>query len=254
MLFRYNKGVPEMKLTHGLAAAALSLTALTAQAEITGTVSGVSDYNFRGISLSANDPALQGSLDYANDSGFYAGAWASNIDYGSGYDGEMELDFYTGFAGDITEGLGYDVGIVYYTYPGSSNSNSTELEIKDYPEIYAGLTYKWFELKQWYSNDYSGSDLDSFYTELNGTFELPANFGLTAHVGYNYGDAFSDVDSEYMDYSVGLTYTLGHFDLALSYIDTDLSEGDYFYSDQDVFNSQGRALFSISTTFPWSKE
>lgn len=242
-----------MKLTHGLAAVALSLTALAAHAEITGTVSAVSDYNFRGISLSSNDPALQGSLDYAHDSGFYAGAWASNIDYGDDYDGNIEVDLYAGFAGEFAEGFGYDVGLVVYTYPDSSGDAFDQTsEIKNYPEIYAGLTYKWFELKQWYTNDYSGTDLDAFYTEGNATFELPADFGLTAHVGYNYGDAFDD--TEYMDYSIGVTYTLGHFDLGLSYVDTDLGDDDALYSDDDVFKSTGRALLSVSTTFPWSAE
>ena len=67
------QGVTEMKLTYRVATAALlSLGALAAHAEITGTVSAVSDYNFRGISLSSSDPALQGSLDWAGESGFYA--------------------------------------------------------------------------------------------------------------------------------------------------------------------------------------
>ena len=57
-----------------------------------------------------------------------------------------------------------------------------------------------------------------------------------------------------MDYSIGVTYTLGHFDLALSYVDTDLDEDDSLFSDDDEFNSTGRALFSVSTTFPWSAE
>jgi uncharacterized protein (TIGR02001 family) len=248
-----------MKLTHGLAAAvALTFSAMTAQAEITGTVTAVSDYDFRGISLSAKDPALQGSVDYANESGFYVGAWASNIDYGDGVDGDLEIDLYTGIAGETEGGFAWDVGLVYYTYPGAD-------DISDYPEIYASLGYKWFEVKQWYSNDLSGSDQDGFYTEANGTFELPANFGLTLHVGYNYGDAFDAPqnlvdnpdqlkDWEYMDYSVGVTYTLGNFDLGLKYVDTDLDEKEYGFSGDDVFNSEGRAVFSVSTTFPWAKE
>ena len=60
------------------------------------TVTGVSDYDFRGVSLSATDPALQASVDFAADSGFYAGAWVSNIDYGSAIDGDIELDLYGG--------------------------------------------------------------------------------------------------------------------------------------------------------------
>lgn len=228
-----------MKLTHGLAAAALSLTAIAANAEITGTIGAVSDYDFRGVSLSAKDPALQGSLDYAHDSGLYAGIWGSNIDYGDDVDGDLEVDLYVGFANQINDDLGYDIGVVYYTYPGSD-------DIEDYPEFYAGLTYKWLELKQWYSNDNSGTDLDSFYTEANASFDLVENLSLGLHLGYNYGDIFEDV--EYLDYSVGLTYTLGHFDLGLKYVDNDMDD----QIESDVFNSEGRAIFSVSTTFPWS--
>ncbi|HET7203640.1 MAG TPA: TorF family putative porin [Steroidobacteraceae bacterium] len=230
-----------MKLSHGLAAVGLTFAAMTAQAEVTGTIGAVSDYDFRGVSLSAKDPALQGSIDYAHDSGFYAGVWGSNIDYGDDVDGDLEVDVYAGFANQINDDLGYDVGLVYYTYPGAD-------DIDDYPELYAGLTYKWLEVKQWYTNDNSGSDLDSFYTEANAEFELPANFTLGLHAGYNYGDYFEDF--EYVDYSIGVGYTLGHFDLGLKYVDNDMDD----QIESDVFNSEGRAIFSISTTFPWSAE
>jgi len=230
-----------MKLSHGLAAVGLTCAALTAQAEVTGTIGAVSDYDFRGVSLSAKDPALQGSIDYAHDSGFYVGAWGSNIDYGDDVDGDIEVDLYAGFANQINDDLGYDVGLVYYTYPGSD-------DIEDYPELYAGLTYKWLEVKQWYSNDYGGLDVDAFYTEANGTFELPANFSLGVHLGYNYGDAFEDF--EYLDYSIGVGYTLSHFDVGLKYVDNDMDD----QTESDVFNSEGRVILSVSTTFPWSAE
>jgi uncharacterized protein (TIGR02001 family) len=236
-----------MKLSHGLAAFGLTFAAITANAEITGTIGAVSDYDFRGVSLSAKDPALQGSIDYANDSGFYAGVWGSNIDYGDFYDGDIEVDLYVGFANQINDELGYDVGLVYYTYPGSDGS-ANKAAIEDYPELYAGLTYNWLEVKQWYTNDYGGSEDDAFYTEANGTFELPANFSLGVHLGYNYGDAFEP--DEYLDYSIGVGYTLSHFDLGLKYVDNDMDDQE----EGDVFNSEGRVIFSVSTTFPWSDE
>lgn len=234
-----------MKLSQGVAAVLLLVSGAAAHAELSGTVGVVSDYDFRGISLSAKDPALQGSIDWAAENGFYVGAWGSNIDYGQGVDGDIEIDLYAGYAGETEAGLGWDVGLVYYTYPGAD-------DIDDYPELYAGLSYKWFEFKQWYSNDSSGTDLDGWYTEGNASFELPANFGLNLHLGYNYGDAFDD--TEYMDYSIGVAYTLGNFDLELKWVDNDLSNGDFLYSRDDVFNSEGRAIFSVSTTFPWGGE
>ena len=87
-----NKEVPEMKLTHGLAAAALSLTAMAAQAEVTGNAAVVSDYNWRGITQTSQDPALQAGIDYAHDSGFYLGAWGSNVDFGDCCDENVEID------------------------------------------------------------------------------------------------------------------------------------------------------------------
>lgn len=241
-----------MKLIHGLAAIVLMGSTAAAHAELTGTVTAVNDYDFRGISLSATDPALQGSIDWAMDSGFYAGAWASNIDYGRDVDGDIEVDLYAGFAGGAEDGLGWDVGLVWYLYPGAD-------DIDAYPELYAGISYGPFEFKQWYTNDLSGSDLDGFYFEGNASFELPANFGLNLHAGYGWGDAFDSPDpafkdSDYMDYSIGVGYTLGNFDLELKYVDNSMDEDAYFYTEDDPFNAEGRAIFSVSTTFPWSKE
>lgn len=138
-----------------LIAAGLLWTAAASAGEVTGTVTAVSDYDFRGVSLSAKDPALQASIDYAHDSGFYAGAWTSNIDYGSDIDGDIELDLYAGWAGEFSNEVGWDAGIVWYTYPDSSSS-LTKSKISDYPEIYAGITFGPVEVKQWYTDDYGG--------------------------------------------------------------------------------------------------
>jgi len=254
-----------MKLSQGVAAVLLLVSGAAAHAELSGTVTAVSDYDFRGISLSAKDPALQGSIDWSSEGGFYFGAWASNIDYEPYADGNIEVDLYGGFAGETEGGLGWDVGLVWYFYPDSSEKRSQcreeglYCEIPDYPEIYVGLSYNWFEVKQWYSNDLAGSDEDGFYTEVNASFELPANFGLNLHGGYNYGGAFDSPDSDYkdsdyFDYSIGVAYTLGHFDLELKWVDNSLGRNDWYYSKDDVFNSEGRAIFSVSTTFPWSSE
>ncbi len=106
-----------MKLSHGLAALFLTMTAAAAHAELTGTVTAVSDYDFRGITQTAHDPALQGSIDYAHSSGFYVGAWGSNVDFGDCCDENIEVDIYAGFRGGET--ITYDVGAIYYTYPGA---------------------------------------------------------------------------------------------------------------------------------------
>lgn len=245
-----------MKLTHGMAALVVLASASVAQAEVTGTVTATSDYDFRGLTQSAKGPALQGSIDYAHDSGFYAGLWGSNIDFGDAFDEDIEIDYYAGFRGGET--LTYDVGIVAYTYPGAEISPSG-IKI-NYQELYGSLGYKWISGKIWYSPSYGNSGDSAMYYEANGTWELPASIGLTAHVGYSDGDYWSG--GEYTDWAVGVTYPLGHFNLALKYIDgSDAADLDDLCQDivcsgvdKDVFSSDAKAVFSVSTTFPWSKE
>lgn len=233
-----------MKLTHSLAAVALSLTAIAAQAEVTGNAAVVSDYNWRGITQTSQDPALQAGIDYAHESGFYVGAWGSNVDFGNCCDENVEVDLYVGFGGGET--VTWDVGLIYYFYPGADDL--------DFPEIYAGLGYEWLSGKISYSDDFGNSGESAFYLEANAAYELPANFGLEAHVGYSDGDAIDDFYGEsYMDWSVGVTYDISHFTLGLKYADgSDLELLDG--TPDDVNSSEGVAIFSISTEFPWSKE
>jgi uncharacterized protein (TIGR02001 family) len=235
----------DMKLIRGLAAVALLATTATAQAEFSGTVTAVSDYNWRGITQTAQDPALQGSIDWAHDSGFYVGAWASNVDFGDCCDENVEIDLYTGFSWGET--LVWDVGFNYYWYPGADDL--------DFPEVYFGVGYEWIEAKVWYSNDFANTDDSAFYLEGNATYELPANFGLMAHIGYSDGDGIEAAygQDNYFDWAVGVTYALGNFELGLKYVDgSDLETLDG--TPDDVSSSEGRAIFSVSTTFPWAKE
>ena len=226
-----------------LAALGLLTAAGTAGAEVSSTWTLTNDYDFRGSSQSATDPAIQGSIDYAQDSGWYIGAWASNVDFGED-DVDYEVDLYTGFAGGDEEGLGWDVGFVYYAYPDESDFN--------YPEIYGKLSYGMFSGGLYYSNDWVNSGENSIYATGDVAVPLPSNLSLLFHAGYSFGDYFSDANAEYFDYSAGVGYTAGNFELALKYVDTDLS-GDEDITD-DVFNTEGRVIFTIATTFPWAAE
>ena len=75
-----------------IATSCLLTISTTAAADITSSVNLASDYTFNGVSQTGNDPALQASLDYAGNSGFYAGTWASNVDFGSGEDIFLQED------------------------------------------------------------------------------------------------------------------------------------------------------------------
>jgi uncharacterized protein (TIGR02001 family) len=234
-----------MKLTTGFAALALLAAGTAANAaELSATITGTTDYDFRGVTQTAQDPAIQGSVDFAADNGLYAGVWASNIDWGSG-DPNVEIDYYAGWGGG--EDITYDLGVSYYTYLGASSSN--------YAEYHAGVGWKYFETKVWYAPGYAGLDGNERYFEGNVSYPLPANFGLTAHIGYTNGSAIKEAfgQSSYMDWSAGVTYSWKHIDMSLLWVDgSDLKT--LKNTPDDIFSSEARAIFAISTTFPWSDE
>ena len=103
-----------LKLKSAIAISTLVLmgaTSTAAYAEVTANAAATSNYLWRGQEQTGGDAAISGGIDYANESGFYAGTWASNASWAD----EMtyELDLYAGFGGDINENMSYDVGYIY---------------------------------------------------------------------------------------------------------------------------------------------
>lgn len=244
-----------MKSIKVLSALGLLAVAGSANAAVTSTWTLTNDYDFRGITQSAKDPALQASLDYAHDSGFYAGVWFSNVKFAeTGYKGDLERDLYLGITNKINDDLTYDVGVIAYTY---------NQHLYDWSEIYGALTTGPVKFKLAYTPDYGGDFISShknvaaWALMADATIPLPSNFSLLAHAGYNFGDAFKSYSSggvagdPYVDYSVGVGYTAGKFNLALKYIDTTTTVGKGNRVTSDVFNNEGRVAFTVGTTFPW---
>jgi uncharacterized protein (TIGR02001 family) len=179
---------------------ALAQAAAPSPHSLTGNVGLFSQYIFRGLTQTDGRAALQGGLDYAHASGFYAGIWASNVSWlADGYAGvqpgitragsySLEVDTYLGFkfpVGDFT----FDVGFLRYNYPGRAPVPGflPGTGRADTNELYAGVSWKWLTFK--YSHvlgDFFGiQDAGgSYYLDLTGTFPL-ADTGayLVAHVG-----------------------------------------------------------------------
>jgi uncharacterized protein (TIGR02001 family) len=235
--------------TYALMATAV-LTASVARAELSATITGTTDYDFRGVSQTADDPALQISVDYEGENGLYAGVWGSNVDFDNCCDENLEIDYYAGFvAGETIE---WDFGAIYYAYPGANDLN--------YGEIYGGGTYygenDWdLGAKLWASADWFGYDKYGYYAESNFNYALPwFGIGVTAHLGYTFGDGPDDFteDSglrEYVDWWLGVNRSFGPVDLELRYVDTDL--GDGLEVSNGAGTNDGRFIFSVSTTLPW---
>lgn len=232
--------------------------ATATQAGVSSTWTATSDYDFRGITQSAKDPALQASVDYAHDSGWYVGLWASNVEFGPG-DPNIEVDGYGGFTKTLESGFSYDLGGVYYSYHTDPNPSL------NYYELYAGVGFTAksgvsIKGKFFYSPDFGGDftegDTEAEYLSADLTVPLPSNFSILGHAGYSFGDYWDGGSfppgNEYFDYSVGVGYTAGKFNLALKFIDgSDLKITDG--TPGDVFTSESKVVFSVATTFPWGE-
>jgi uncharacterized protein (TIGR02001 family) len=186
----------------------LLATSFASTAEVTANVAASSNYFWRGVTQTQDAAAVSGGIDYSNDSGFYAGTWVSNVDFGNKT--SYEMDFYAGFSGEAGA-IGYDVGYVYYAYPDAEGSS-------DFGELYGEISYEWLSAKVSYlsnaQNDAS-SEEDMLYLELNAAFSVFTDTELGLHLGRSSGDTVTEwfaEDDSYMDYGVSLSkdgFTLG---------------------------------------------
>jgi uncharacterized protein (TIGR02001 family) len=158
-----------------------------APAPFSVNVGVASSYIYRGLNQSDYKPALQIGADYAHESGFYIGTWASSIrwikDFGLGT-GNAEIDLYAGYKGTAGP-IGYDVGVLQYFYNGSVTKGAIR---SNTTELYVAGTYEMFTLK--YSHVVSkgifGVDKarNSGYFDLSASFPVMENLALNLHVGH----------------------------------------------------------------------
>lgn len=223
-----------------LLGATFTTGAAIAEDEISGNVSLMTDYRFRGISQTGRDPAIQGGFDYAHESGLYVGTWASNVSF---TEGGTELNFYGGWSTDLNENLALDLGVLYYGYPSDDDA--------DYVEVYGSLGFYGATVGLNYSPEYTYDTGSYFY--LYGAYSLPLgeNFSLDLNLGLNQFEddnlesflGAADVGKNYLDYSIGVSTSVVGVDLTLAYVGTDIDKSDCFGGTKDC---QGNAVFTIS--------
>jgi uncharacterized protein (TIGR02001 family) len=208
----------------------------------TGTIGMVSDYRFRGITQNDENPALQAAVDYAHDSGFYAGVWGSNVDFNDGDEASLEADFYAGWSGSVSA-LNWKLGGIYYAYPGASN----DLDY-DFFEVAGSLGHEFgfaaLTAGVNYSPNNFGDSGDATYLSLAASVPFTDSFSGKASIGHQYvddEDAFGYPD--YSDWSVGLGYKFSGFDVGLAYVDTNLSDAEC------ADGCDERVVFSLSRSF-----
>ena len=207
------------------AAGAAALLMGTAAAEdpwtISGSIAATSNYVWRGITQTLDDPAVQAGVTFAHESGFYAGFWGSNINFGDA-EADLEMDLFLGYGGSITEGLTYDLNYTYYAYPGTPGSWNY-----DFMEFPASLKYSFdagsVGAKAAYSPAFFGDTGDAFYLGGNVTFALVDCLSVSGNVGKQWLD---DDTLNYVHYDFGLTATVENVSFDLRWIATDIDGDD----------------------------
>jgi len=185
------------KLAIAVGAAVMGLASV-AQAELSANIGATSNYLWRGVTQTGDEAAVQGGIDFAHDSGFYAGTWASNVSGGE------ELDLYAGFGGEAGS-VGYDVGVIYYAYPSFTDS--------DFTEVYGSVSFGPASVGVAYTisgeNDGGAFDDGDLYYYVSASTDLGDGWSLGGTIGhYNFEESTVD---DYTHGQIDVTKSAGDF-------------------------------------------
>lgn len=232
-------------------------------------IGAATDYVFRGISQNARRPAAQGGVDVTYGI-FYAGAWASDVDFGRNGDGtalaNVELDLYAGIKpvlGPVT----FDLGFISYNYLGGHDKGPRRNQFReqDYVELKAGASASLIPklttgVTMFYSPRYQQGQGDVYTVEGTAAYELPVFMKMTptisGTIGGQFGDAgnvknpyvFANGADSYAYWNAGLTLGIEKLSIDFRYWDTDISNRGSFCS-QDLFACDSRFIASAKVTF-----
>lgn len=221
----------------GLAAVAPAAPALAQDAVFTleGDVTVKSDYDFRGISRSDKDVALQGGLDVVHNSGLYLGAFISTIDDPFGHN--VELESHIGY-GTSSGAYDLDFRLNLDSFHGNGDS-SGYLEFQGSVSRDFGLAYLTGGLSFTPEDrEYGDGRSVYFFSEAEMPLPLPnmPPVSVALHLGYeDFEGSFNK-----WDWSAAIFAEIADFEVGAGYYDTNLD------------NFQGadtRFIFSIRKYF-----
>jgi len=203
--------------------------------DLSANVSLTNNYIWRGLTQSTNEPAVQGGIDWASDTGVYVGTWVSNVQYESDDVYSYEHDLYAGYAFEAG-GISYDIGYLYYNYDDAAEF--------DFGEIYAGIGIGGFSLTGYLlanteAEEGVGQDFgfgEAYYISADYAFDAGNGVEIGLHVGYHDGDfvdAFNGVDGGYADYNVSIAKD------GFGFMITNTNADGDFATNSDGFNGGG---------------
>src|SRR4029078_5838101 len=235
-----------------LGAALIAVLALPAHAgdppklTLSGSATFVTDYMFRSVSNTSQNPAAQPEFDLTYGI-FWAYMWGSNTAFGE----NIEIDYGAGISPKWGN-FNFTVGGLVYTYTGANNDI-------DYFELKSGVAWartgsQWnFGLTDYWSND--NFPVFGQSNAIEGTigyalknkwwnFFSPSISGL---VGFQ---SYEEIASDYVYWNAGLTLGfLNHWSADVRYYDTDYSKQECFIQNGNRNGCDARAVGTLKVTF-----
>ncbi len=155
---------------------AIGLACGSAGAQVSGSVSLVSDERFRGVSLSDGLPAVQIDLGFDDASGWFGGLYASTVRLYEPGTLQGQGTGYAGYAMRLGAGWSADAGASY--------SGFTDANDYDYGELHVGLTTPALDARLSYAPNYFGLGLRTVYVEMNGSQAVVEPIRFVWHGGW----------------------------------------------------------------------
>jgi uncharacterized protein (TIGR02001 family) len=168
----------------------------------------------QGLVKPSSSGSFHGGLDLTHDSGFYVGQWAPSMGLSPGKN--LEVESYVGFKQPFDQTLGYEVGMIHYSYP--------KVDTLDSQELFGGLTLLGSRFGAAFSNDPDKLN-QTLFADLRGNqpFGIGISMKYTTHQLYTPVTVDGGYVGSFTDWSVQLSRPFMGIDLDLIYSDSNLS-------------------------------
>ncbi len=185
--------------------------------DLSGTAALVSDYRFRGVSLSSRDPAVQATLN-AGYKQLFAGVFASSTADRAGANAEVDLS--AGWSAD-TGPVTSTAGVIAYVYPGGRGTDFVEA----FGSIAKTIGPVELTLAANYAPGQANLATDNLYLIAAARAGLPGTrWSSKASAGYERGALARAVGAggAKLDWKLGVEYRLAPVSFGLSLVSSDL--------------------------------
>lgn len=212
-----------------------------AYAQVSGSITLASDYSYRGISLSNEQPVAQLNLVYDAPDGWYAGAFGSKVKLNSNSSEGEQILLYSGFSQRLRSGVIWEAGATAAIFPKSTDLN--------YGEVFTGLMFDNLSARIYYSPNYIGLNNKTLYLEANADYQLQERLDVFSHIGWlvYLDDKVGQVNRNRVDVRVGVGSNFSSWKLQLAY---GITRPQHSYNTGKYQNnSRNNLVFSASYLF-----